>query len=147
GYPQITLFIYQFIVLRTLWELATRPAARRLDVVGALLLGGVLPLAFAAVSLLPFLEFASRSIRGGNLSSPELAVTGMGSSSYFPLPGGALTNGFLPIFALVPTVLAAFAFTRRANWRLGSFYVLVAVLYLGLACSARLFGLYTELPL
>src|SRR4030095_4209758 len=34
GYPQITLFIYQFIGLRTLWELVTRPAARRLDVVG-----------------------------------------------------------------------------------------------------------------
>src|SRR5262245_43515803 len=147
GYPQITLFIYQFIGLRTLWELATRRAARRLEVVGALLLGGALPLAFAAVSLLAFLEFAARSIRGGNLSSQELAVTGMVSWPTFAVSGGALTNGFLPVFALVPTVLAAVAFTRRANWRPGTFYVLVALLYLGLASSARLFGLYAALPL
>ena len=147
GFPQVTLFTVQFIALRVLWELATYPVSRRVGVLGWVALGGTLPALFGAAFLLPALEFSARSVRSGNLSPSEAALHGVVDWRGFAAGGGDLVNGFLPIFTLVPTVLAAFAFTRRGNWRLATFHVLVALLYLGLACSAALFALYAALPL
>ncbi len=145
GYPQVTFFICQFIALRVLWEMATNRAARRLSVLGALAVGGVLPVLLGAAYLLPAMEFAATSVRGGRLSPSEIG--GGAPWKRFALDGGAATNGFVPILTLVPTVLVTLAFTRRTQWRMAAFHVMVAVLYLALALSPRLFDLYSMLPL
>jgi hypothetical protein len=148
GYPQISFFTYQLVLLRALWELGTNREARRPAVLAWLALGLGLPLVLAAPYLLPSIEFARESVRGRSLSLEEIAPYAKGDEWVrFRQSAGFWTNSFLPIFTLVPTAVAALACAERRTWRLAAFYLLCTALYMVLAFHGRAFTLYRGLPM
>ena len=148
GFPQTVFFAYQLIALRVVYELATRPAARTWPTLGWIGAGLVLAPLLVAIHLVPGLEMAARSIRGGALSLEEL------QPGVAPTVGRVLTqiSGRLDTFnpiVIVPAMVAAAWWCRRATRRVGAFYFLAGVLYflLSLGSSTPVFDLYRRLPL
>ena len=77
GFPQISLFTYQVIVLRLLWELVASRRQQRWRGVAAVAAAALLPVGLAAVKLLPAIEFARLSIRGAGLSRADFVPGGV----------------------------------------------------------------------
>ncbi len=64
GYPPLTVFTYQLIALRVVWQCVTSGLSRSTTRgIAVIALGLVLPIALAAVQLFPSLEFARQSLR------------------------------------------------------------------------------------
>lgn len=148
GFPQTVFYAYQLIALRALYELASRRAAWQPAPIAWLAAGLALAPLLAAVHLLPGIESAALSVRGGALSPTEMQ------------PGPPFTwaswlrqidnrfDLFNPL-VIVPAAAAGAWWIRRATRRVGLFYLLAALLYLALALgdSTPLFDLYRRLPM
>ena len=146
GFPQAVFFTYQLIAWRLLWELVVRRAARPralLVVVFGLILGPLL----AAVQLVPALELARLSVRGGELSIREIAGGSL-TWSAFRQALAFRQQVFNPVL-LLPMLLAGFALVGGGTKRLAGFYALAGLLYfiLSFGPNTPLFGWYTHLPL
>ena len=143
GYPQSVVFAYQLIALRVLWEMASTRSARALP---WLLVALALPVAFAAVQLLPSIEYARRSIRSGSLP--------MGTMSTRPLTlhklglQMALRHARGSVLALAPWLLAAMSLGRLGASRMVRFHVVVVLLGVVLAFGplTPLYAWYQALP-
>jgi len=145
GMPQIVFFIYQVLVLRILFELATQPVARRppLALVAVALLTPVL---LAAVQLLPESEVARLSLRGTSLTLAELGPFGRWESHIFrrELLTHSLSQPFLP----VPCMIGAAALLASSTRRPAVFYGVLGLIYfaLSLGPGSPVFELYSRLP-
>jgi hypothetical protein len=148
GFPQTVLFAYQLIVLRVVWEVATRRVHRPASVAAVTILGLALPLLLAAVQLIPAFEMARESYRGQGVSLAETSVLGRLRWQDFQqglVFRSALHNPLL----LVPALVAGTAFIKAATRRVAFFYAGAGLLFTVLAfgTSTPLFALYTKLPL
>ena len=148
GYPQVLLFTYQLIALRTAWELVTNRNARRVAVLAALALGLVLPAVLGAAYLFPSIEFVRESIRGRALSIKEInPLDYIEVWQPFRLSAGAITNALVPLYAIVPTALAALAVLDRPRWRVTFFQAFVVAVCMGFAFNQNAFEWYRMLPM
>jgi len=146
GYPQMTMFIYQLILLRVGWELVVGGGRRVVAASGALAAGLALPVALAAVYLLPATGFAGQSIRNHALSVKEMSP----GATMFTLESfrAALAQrsplafpGTIAFAALAPLGVASAATRRQA-----AFYALASVLFTLLAIDGPVLHLYLLLP-
>src|SRR5262249_32108262 len=144
GCPQMSLFTYQVIALRVLWQIGAR-GTRWKRALGSVMLGMALPAGLAAGLLLPALEFARLAGRGHPLPLAEIvwnAPFGWPQLRRLLVPGMVgnrlVTLGFLALAAAAPGV--------RDRWRVTSFYVVLVTLSLLLTGSEAVFGYYMELP-
>src|SRR5207249_2313272 len=80
GFPQVTLFTYQLVGLRLLWQLATVAASRRVPTLGWIAVALLLPALLAAVYLVPAMDAMRESIRRGPLALDELRLPGLSPS-------------------------------------------------------------------
>ena len=143
GYPQLLVFTYQVVALRTLWECCRRDAPR-LRILGAVMLGAALPAALGAAQLLPMLEFAGESSRNRSLTNRELTVgTVLSWTTYL---SWRAFSGLGLLFTVGPTLLAGMAVIRPDRWRLPLFYALLAALYLAIGLDTPLAALSRLLP-
>jgi len=147
GFPQTVLFIYQLVVLRVVWEFATRRVTRPASVVLTIVLGLVLPALVGAVQLFPAIEVARESLRGRGLRLVETSVLGRLEWQDFR-KGTIFRSAIQNPLLLVPAIVAASAFTKRATLRVALFYAVAGLLYFVLAfgVSTPLFELYMKLP-
>jgi len=147
GYPQVTLFAYQLIGLRLLWEFATRRVHAPFRVVSLLALGIVLAPLLAAVQLVPSLEVGRESVRNAALQLSEMDP--LGSLEWSRIVFSLVTRSTVMPFVLVPCLLAVAAFLRPTTRRHALFYLGAGALFFALAFGPRtpLFGLYVSLPL
>jgi hypothetical protein len=143
GSPQVALFTDQVIGLRVLWALVTRQVARPGRLLAMLGLAGLCAGGFAAVQLLPSLEFIRESVRSEPLTLREIE------------PGGEFTwnelrKHLFPLFdanlvTLVPPTLAGAAlFFRRRG--IAAFYLIVLLLYGLMMIDNRVLSVYMALP-
>ena len=148
GYPQVSLFTYQLIGLRVLYEVGLRPRSglRLLATFGVVL---ALPPLLAAVQLLPMLEFASESLRSSPLSPEDLRPEGRGltwdrflEGLTWRWPPGAWTT-----FSALGLALAGPALLHPSARRAAVFWLLATALFFALSFDNALFALYQELPL
>lgn len=147
GSPQIMLFTYQLIVLRVVFEYATRrplPSWRTLAAIAAGLALGPL---IDAVQVLPGIETAVDSVRGGSLNLGELRHAASLSLDHVRTSLTQRHGVFNPII-LVPWVVASASWLRAPTRRRAVFYTLAGALYYALAfgVSTPLFALYLKLP-
>ena len=144
GCPQISLFTYQVIALRVVWQAATARVQALRAALPALALGMVLPAGLAAVSLLPSLELSRLSVRSHPLSLSEMAPIGV-------MGWTGLPKRLLPFIGIRPLAIAslmlATAAVARPGRRIAGFYLVLVVLYLVLGTDENAFVLYTTLPL
>ena len=148
GFPQVVFFTYQLIALRVLFELATRRLARPWNTLAAVGLGLVLAPLLDAVHLVPGIEMAARSVRGGNLNVEEIGAGGFVTWAFFRGALAFRADLFNPV-VIVPCVVAGASWARAATRRRAIFYTLAGALYFALAFgpATPLFGLYLQLPL
>jgi hypothetical protein len=147
AFPQNTVFIYQVLLLRILWEAVTAGGRTVLQRSGALALGLLLPPALGAVQLLPAAEFAARSVRGKELQLAEIAPFGsLLDWAGFREALAARTYNRWPA-SIVSAALAPLAFGTRALRRQALFYALVLMLFVALAIDGPILRLYLSLPL
>ena len=90
GFPETTYICGLLVGAFAIWRGAQSPAAARWGMIRRLLVGGLVGFALAAPQLLPFLKFLPRAYVGGH--------------------SGALGHVALPAQAIVPGLLAPFAF-------------------------------------
>ncbi len=148
GYPQMTLFLYQMIVLRTAWEVVTRGVRPTLRAAGALSLGCLLPLALGAAQLVPAMEFAAHSYRARLLRLDEMApgqtfVDWQRFREALATREWHIGRSYPVLFA----ALAPVALLCRATRRQAGFYACVAALFTVLAIDGPLQRAYLTLPL
>jgi hypothetical protein len=146
GYPQLSVFIYQIIALRVVWELITRPSSLSANTFGVFALGLFMPLLLGAAQMFPAFETAGESLRQGKLAMSELRTMSLSWEEYRTQVGmrGSPYGGTV---ALVPVALAVLGLMRRQTRRLAVFAALVTLLYVTLAFNETVFELYAKLPL
>lgn len=146
GHPQVTLFTYQLLLLRLVWDLIAGSSAGRRQRGIAFAASLLLPAALGAVQLLPALEFAGQSLRGRSLTAGEIqpAAESVGWAKFRLL--AAMRLGYGGIFPALSLGLAGYALVSRATRRHALFYLLVAALYFALAFDNPLSALYRDLP-
>jgi hypothetical protein len=149
AFPQNTLFIYQVILLRMMWEVTVRRRRAVLNAAGVLTLGLLLAPAMGAVQLLPASEFAVRSVRGHQLQLGDLAPYGL--LDWTALRKVLATRDY-PIWLgwpapIVFAALTPLAFVTRATRRQALFYAIVCALFVALAIDGPVLRLYLSLPL
>jgi hypothetical protein len=146
AFPQNTMFIYEVLALRILWEAATVGRRAVLRASGALALGLLLPLALAAAQLLPAVEFARRSVRDHPLQLVEIR----GGSPFFGWEAfrKALASRAYNLWpgSIVFAALAPLAIATRATRRQAVFYALVVVLSVALAIDGPVLRAYLHTP-
>jgi hypothetical protein len=149
GFPQVVFFTYQLVALRVVFELVTQRPPRPLRTVGYVLLGLAIAPLLLAVQLVPGIEMAAQSVRGGSLSGAEL-TGGVGFLTWGGFVKQLATRAdlFNPILR-VPAVAAAACWLRPATRRSALFYLLAGLLYFLLAFgpATPLFPVYAKLPL
>jgi hypothetical protein len=148
GFPQTTVFTYQWIVLRTLWHWGVRREPVSRQVLRTLALGLVLPPLLGAIQLLPSAELAGESIRSRPLSTAEIDPR-FAARSAFPAFRSHLGDRMgMPAFLLpmVGVALAGMAFAAARTRKLASFHVVVAGLCAVMAFVPWLFEVYAKLP-
>lgn len=149
GHPQILLYIYQILALRTLFEMVTRRSWLGFGVLGPLLLGLVIPPFLGAVHLVPALEVMHASIRGSELSTGEIETPG-GIVDWASMHAQFARRGELfDPFLIVPVMLASAALVTRRFGRQAVFYGVLALVSIDMSLGSNgyLFGLYAQLPL
>lgn len=145
GFPQTSQFTIQLIALRVLWEFAS---LRRLPTrahIGTFALGvAVVPIALAAVQILPTAEVFAESLRNRSLTMSEARVNPLAWETYQRAVSQRMVGGG-NLFNVAGIALAGFAFaaTRR---RVLFFYALAGALYFALAFSPDLLEAYRQLP-
>lgn len=146
GYPQLSVFIYQIIALRVVWELITRRGSLSVHTFGVFALGLFLPLLLGAAQMFPAFETAGESLRQGKLVMSELRTMSLSWEEYRAQVGmrGSPYGGTV---ALVPVALAVLGLMRRQTRRLAVFAALVTIIYVTLAFNEAAFELYSKLPL
>jgi hypothetical protein len=147
GYPPITVFTYQLIALRFLWELATGDRSAFFAKLGALALGLVLPVGLIAVQLFPSLELAGESLRNRALTPQEIRPPALSISFEQFRRGFGGTNGWGSVVVMVPAALAAVGLVTRSTRRLTVFYLVVGLAYAALAFENPVSAFYSHLPL
>lgn len=149
GFPQLLVFTYQWIVLRALFELATKRGVALGPTTVALALGLLLPPLLGAVQLGPSFDVLGESVRGRALSGRELnpLVDPAQVFTQFRIQLGTRGGGLGSFLPVVGIVLAGLAFVRGGARRFALFYLMAVGLYMALALSAPLFELYQQLPL
>jgi hypothetical protein len=147
GFPQCVVFTYQLIALRVLFELATRRLARPWRTLAAIGLGFALAPLLDAVQLVPGIEMAAQSVRGGSLSLAEIRGQAQLTWPQLLQNVGRRLDIFNPI-VIVPCVVASASWLRTATRRRAIFYTLAGGLYFALAFGSAtpLFELYLKLP-
>jgi hypothetical protein len=147
GFPQTAFFTYQLIALRVGWALLLRQTSDVRALLRAVVLALVLPLFLDAVQLLPAMEVARLSVRGGALGASQLGP----GFSWGALLHGAAVHVAIPGNALVMllAILGVAAAPRLRKTADAAFYALIVMLYfvLSLGPGSILFGLYARLPL
>jgi hypothetical protein len=145
GCPQISLFTYQVIALRILWEVPTIGVQRLGATLAVLALGLVLPVGLGAASLFPSLEFWGLSVRSHPLSLGELQPDG--PSGWQGLRKALLPQAFSNrLVTIVSLALAAAAPAVTGRRRVAIFYLVVGALYLLLSANETAFAFYMTLP-
>jgi hypothetical protein len=144
GYPQTSLFTYQVLALRLLWELIASRHAQRWRRVAAVAVALVLPVGLAAVKLLPAIEFNRLSIRGSGLSKDDILVL----SDTWTEFRGQLLDPLSTSFVVAPwgagfVLLALFNRQRR---RLVCFYLATMLLFVVLSFDNVVLDAYLRLP-
>ena len=146
GMPQTVFFLYQVVILRILWQFATRGVERPSAVLGVALLGLGLPVLLTAVQLLPELEVARQSMRSGSLSAWEITLFGRVDASLFrrQLLTRNLGQPFLPVSCMFAAAALIVPETRRS----GIFYGGVALFFFALSFGpgTPVFDAYSHLP-
>src|SRR5262249_21680402 len=122
GFPQTVFYAYQLVALRVVWELASRRSGRRWPAVLAVRLGLALAPLAAALQVIPAGEVGLAPVRGGALSSSDLAPGGFLDWRDFRLAVGMRASIFQPL-ALVPCMLGAAALLAPLRRRRALFYV------------------------
>lgn len=147
GYPQISVFTYQALALRLLWELATARRPRRAARVAAVAAAMLLPVGLAAVKLLPALEFSRLSIRGAGLSKADV-LGGVYHQTWAQFRD-QLLQPLSPSFVVAPwgAGLVLLALLDRPRRRLVVFYLAATLLFVALSFDNALLDLYLRLPL
>jgi hypothetical protein len=147
GYPQTTIFTYQVLALRLLWEIATERGATRPRALLAVGFGMLLPVALVAVQLFPSVEFAAQSLRARALTPREIRPPAFTIDWKGFLQALEWRTQYGAVFVAAPMALAGLGFTAAATRRATAFYVLLAALTLGLAFETPLAEIYRQLPL
>ena len=148
GFPQMTLYIYQLVVLRTAWECATRRAARQLRVVLSIALALVLAPLLAAVQLLPSLGVVRDSVRHVDLPLSQMSGQfGFWQWRDFRLALGVRASIHQPL-TLLPVMFGGVALLAPGARRYAAFYLGTGVvcMILGLGPLTPMFEWYTSLP-
>jgi hypothetical protein len=146
AFPQSTVFIYQVLLLRILWEVIVRGPREVGSAAGVLALGLLLPPILGAVQLLPAAEFAGRSVRGHQLQLAEMQPGGLLDWSAFR-KGLATHDYYFSTGYLIIAALAPIALVTRTTRRQALFYAVVVALFGVLAIDGPALRLYLELPL
>jgi len=145
GFPQTSVFTYQIIVARLLWESVTGQHYYVLRALGPIVLGLTLGVCLAAVQFLPSVEMARISLRAKPLSfsdqNPQV-MTWKGFRDNVDRRETGPGN----LFAVAPVALAAFAFRRREQRRVALFYLLLGATFLSLAFAIPLLRSQVQLP-
>jgi len=146
GFPQTVVFAYQLIALRVAWEIVMRRGRAR-AFVATIILGLVLAPLLAAVQLVPALESARMSVRGGNLSAEEISPGGAETWSGLRTEFGRRQDINNPLIVL-PAIVAAASLARARTRRRALPYAVGAVLFFVLAFgpATPLFDLYRFVP-
>jgi hypothetical protein len=140
GFPQISVFTYQLIVLRVGWGLLTREAARPLHLLGLCGVALLLPPLLAAAQFFPALAVARDSIRSLPLRPGEIGGGPSAFELHRTLPGVVVTAAIAAV--------AGLGLCGRATRRSTAFYLVVGAAYFLLAMGddGPLFGIYKRLP-
>ena len=145
GMPQTVFMTYQLIALRVLWELLTRRGGRQ--TLPFFVVALAIPVALAAIELLPELEVMAQSLRSVALGAREVSPRDQWSLAQ--LRSQLALRSSLQPFVLVPAVVGAVAMTAHATRRAAVFYAGAGVLFLALAWGpgSPVYELYRHLPL
>lgn len=148
GFPQISLFTYQVIALRLLYELVPSRRPQRWRRVAAVAAAALLPVGLAAVKLLPAIELARLSIRAGGLGRADIIPGGMFHQSW------AQFREQLPLFISQSFVVAPWgvgfvilALCDRPRRRFVLFYLATTLVFFALSFDNLLLDAYMRLPL
>ena len=146
GYPQVSIFTYQLIALRTVWEAGTAWRRPLVASLAAIALAAVLAGGLAAVQLVPGAELAAHSLRSRALTLAELRPPGVTTSweSLRDMVGRQI--GYGATVGAGTAALAALALARRGRRRVAACYALAAVLGTALAFDNPGFEVYRRLP-
>src|SRR5262245_18031738 len=147
AFPQNTVFIYQMLLLRILWEAIVRGPRQVGSAAGVLALGLLLPPVLGAVQLLPAAEFAAGSVRGHQLQRTEIAPGELFLDWSGFRKGLATHDSFLSPGSIVFAALSPFALVTRRMRRQALFYAVVVTLFVVLAIDGPALRLYLHLPL
>jgi hypothetical protein len=147
GQPQISLFTYQLIAARVVWELVALGRPRSFRFLVPVALGCVLAPGLAAVQLVPSAEMTRLSLRGARPLTAGERNPIVATWSGFREGVGQRCMGWGSMFAAVPVALAAAALTRHRKRRLPLLFVVVALLSGALTFGRPLYDLYAHLPL
>jgi hypothetical protein len=146
AYPQNTMFIYEVLALRIVWEAVTAGRSAVLRASGVLALGLLLPLALAAAQLLPAAEFAARSVRGRKLQLSEMRFGHpLFDWTEFRKAVAGRSYNFWP-GSIVFAALAPLAMATRATRRQAVFYALVLAVAVALAIDGPVLRVYLYTP-
>lgn len=146
GYPQITAFTYQLILLRLSWQMLVvgRSGLRGVAVVGA---GLALAPLLVAVKLLPGVAFARASIRGKGLDEIDLLTPFFNASlADVRAQVSQLMSGFVPFRPAVLALMALGLIVPSVR-RGAAFYWLALVVFIALAFDNPIYRAYLTLPL
>ena len=148
GFPQVVFFTYQLIALRVLFEFVSRRFSLPWLTLRLLGFGMALAPLLTAVLLVPGIEAARLSVRGGDLSPNEINVYGVLSWSGLARTVTFRWDEHNPL-QYVPAIAAMACWLRPATRRTALFYALAGALYFTLAFGPKtpLFRLYMRLPL
>ncbi|MEN8183666.1 MAG: hypothetical protein ABFS46_14145, partial [Myxococcota bacterium] len=151
GFPQLSVFTYELLGLRALFELATRRGGSRGRGLAVLALGMALPLALAAVQVLPTLELASESVRTLPLAAHEYSQPG-GEHSWVDFR--RVTGRRVPVsgtvaglFGVAAALLAGASLAATRRRRAIAFYLSAGGLFLALVFDTPLRDAYRLLPI
>jgi len=147
GYPQVSVFTYQLIALRAVWEVATRWRRwRRLRApLLAIAVAGLLGGGLAAVQLVPGAEVAAHSLRSRQLSVAELRPKGVTTSWTTLREMVGRQVGYGATVGIGTAALAGLALLSRRR-RVAACYAVAGGLGLALAFDTPLFDVYRRLP-
>lgn len=147
GFVQISYFTYLLVALRIAWAVATRERERPVALLAHAALALVLPLALAAVLLVPAFEMARQSIRDLPLAANEI-----GPGFSWKLLAATLWSQVKLPFNVLVTLLVALALVsvgraRRPDVVVFQALVIAACLVLSLGPGSGVWELYAHLPL
>jgi hypothetical protein len=144
GCPQMTLFCYQVLALRVVWQLLTAPASLDARSIAAVAFGFALPACLGAVQLVPSLEHGALSVRSYALSDADIAHEG---SPWRGLTAGLGLGVAAPAIVFASVTLVGLVWFLRRRRHIAAFYGLVLAIYVALALQTPLLDLYQALPL